>query len=144
MNISKSKKSEFDNIFKLWNEGNFFIDINLFRNLYVSDFFEHFLFYIDEKINLILKTTDTIILHCDINVLSVQDTYHYDKGIKFAKVLHKYTDNIKKIILYGSSSLTINFIKLINLALKTNIIDKILFSNNMPNTINNNSNEHNK
>lgn len=144
MNISKSKKSEFDNIFKLWNEGNFFIDINLFRNLYVSDFFEHFLFYIDEKINLILKTTDTIILHCDINVLSVQDTYHYDKGIKFAKVLHKYTDNIKKIILYGSSSLTINFIKLINLALKTNIIDKILFSNNMPNTINYNSNEHNK
>jgi hypothetical protein len=128
-NISKKKKAEFDEIFKLIDEGNFFIDINLFRNLFESDFYEHFLSYIENKMDETIKINHIIILHTNINSLSIQDTYHYDKIIKFAKVLHKYTNNIKKIIFYGSSTLVINFIKLINAALGINISNKIFFSN---------------
>lgn len=128
-NISKKKKAEFDEIFKLIDKENFFIDINLFRNLFESDFYEHFLSYIENKMDETIKINPIIILHTNINSLSIQDTYHYDKIIQFAKILHKYTNNIKKIIFYGSSSLTLNFIKLISVALETNISDKIFFSN---------------
>jgi len=128
-NISKKKKAEFDEIFKLIDKENFFIDIKLFRNLFESDFYEHFLFYIENKINEIIKIEPTIILHTNINLLSIKDTYHYNKIIKFAKVLHKYTNNIKKIIFYGNSTLIVNFIELINAFLKINISDKIFFSN---------------
>lgn len=61
-------------------------------------------------------------------MLLVQDTYYYSKIIDFCQLLHKYTSNITKIIIYGSSSLFHNFVKLINMTLKTNIYDKILFS----------------
>mgnify|MGYP001090054673 CR=1 FL=1 len=129
INISKKKKAEFDEIFKLIDKENFFIDINLFRNLFESDFYEHFLSYVENKMSETLKTTDMIILHTNIHSLSVQDTYYYNKIILFAKTLHKYTNDIKKIILYGSSTLIINLIKLINVALGTNVSDKIFFSN---------------
>lgn len=129
MNISKKKKAEFDDIFKSIYKDNFFIDIDLFRNLFTSDFYEIFLLYIDDKINETIKTSDTIILHTNINSLLLQDTYYYDKLIKFAKLLHKYTLKIKKIIIYGHSILVDNIIKLINMALGINIYDKIIFSN---------------
>lgn len=128
MNISKKKKEEFDNIFNLIEDGNIYINIGLFRNLFESDFFDHFLLYVDNKIQQILKFTNKIILHADINMLLIQDTYYYSKIIDFSKLLHKYTINITQIIIYGSSSLFHNFAKLINLGLKTNIYDKILFS----------------
>ena len=129
MNISKKKKVEFDNIFKLIYKDNFFIDIELFRNLFTSDFYEIFLSYIDDKINETIKTTNTIILHTNVNFLLIQDTYYYEKLIKFAKLLHKYTINIKKIIIYGHSILVNNIIKLINMTLGINIYNKIFFSN---------------
>lgn len=128
MNISKKKKEEFDNIFKSIADSNVYINIELFRNLFESDFYEHFLYYIEIKIQQILKTTNTIILHVDINMLLIQDTYHYSKIIDFCQLLHKYTTNITKIIIYGSSSLFHNFVKLINMTLKINVYDKILFS----------------
>lgn len=129
INISKKKKAEFDEIFKLIDNGNFFIDIDLFRNLFESDFYEHFLSHVENKMNETIKITDEIILHANINSLSVQDTYYYDKIILFAKMLHKYTNNIKKFMLYGSSSLIGNFIKIINITLGTNMNDKIFISN---------------
>ena len=129
IDISKKKKAEFDEIFKLIDEENFFIDINLFRNLFESDFYEHFLSYVENKMNEIIKITDTIILHIKIHSLSVQDTYYYDKIIIFAKILHRYTNNVKKIILYGNSTLIVNLIKLINVTLGTNMNDKIFFTN---------------
>lgn len=131
MNISKKKKMEFDNIFKSIDNENFFIDINLYRKLFESDFHEHFLSYVDLKIAEILeiKNSHTIILHTDINTLIMQDTLSYEKIIQFAKVLHKYTLNISKIIIHGKSILFTNFIKLINMALGTNVNEKILFTN---------------
>lgn len=128
MNISKKKKQEFDNIFKSIGSNNFFIDINLFRNLFESDFYEHFLLYVDEKIKESLKLSNEIILHSNINLISVKDTYYYSQILEFSKLLHKYTKNIIKIIIYGSSSLFCNFVKLINLTLGINIYDKIVFS----------------
>ena len=128
-NISKKKKAEFDEIFKLIDEENFFIDINLFRNLFESDFYEHFLSYIENKMDDKIKINPVIILHTNINLLSIQDTYHYDKIIQFAKILHKYTNNIKKFIFYGSSTLILYFIDLINKSLGSNLNNKIFYSN---------------
>ena len=130
MHISKIKKKEFDTIFKLFGYNNFYIDIKLFRNLFESDYYEYFLSYIDNKINELLKTSNDINIHTDIKHLLIQDTYYYyDKIIKFCKLLHKYTTNIKKIIIYGSSSSFNNIISLINLTLGINIYEKIIFSN---------------
>lgn len=130
LKISKKKQEEFDNIFKYIGEGNFFIDINLYRNLFESDFYEHFLNYIYFKLKEIIKSTNIIILHTNINSLKINDTYYYDKIIKLSKVLRNYSLNIKKIIVYGSSSLFINFIKIINISLNINISEKIYFANN--------------
>lgn len=128
MNISKKKKEEFDDIFNLIKDGNIYINIDLFRNLFESDFFDHFLLHVDTKLQQILKASETIILHTEINQLLIQDTYYYSKIIDFCQLLHKYTINITQIIIYGSSSLFHNFAKLINIALKTNIYNKIQFS----------------
>ena len=128
MEVSKKKKEEFDKIFNLIEECNIYININLFRNLFESDFFEHFLFYVETKIQQVLKVSNKITLHADINMLLIQDTYYFNKAIDFCKLLHKYTNNITNIIIYGNSLLFDNFVKLINLGLKTNICEKILFS----------------
>ena len=128
MNISKKKKEEFDNIFNLIEDCNIYINIDLFRNLFESDFFEHFLLYVDKKLQNILQVSKKIIIHTDINMLLIQDTYYYSKIIDFCQILHKYTTNITQIIIHGSSSLFHNFAKFINFALKTNIYDKIIFS----------------
>lgn len=128
MEISKKKKKEFDEIFKFISKNDFYINIELFRNLYISDFFEHFLLYVENKINDALKINDTIIIHINISVISIEDTYYYDKIIEFIKYLHKYTNNIKKIFIYGSSIFFNNFIYLINLSLGININEKIIFT----------------
>lgn len=127
MNISKKKKAEFDEIFKLADDRNFLIDVDLFKNLFESDFYDHFLLHVENKITNAIKTNDTLILHANINSLSIQDVCHYDRIISFAKILHKYTNNVKKIMLYGSSTIIVNCIKLINVALDSNINDKIFF-----------------
>lgn len=130
MEVSKKKKAEFDNIFKQTGPNDIFINIQLFRNLFDSDFYNHFLYYVDNKIKKMLETVDIIILHSDINYLSIQDTCHYDKILDFAKILHKYTLNITKIIVYNNSLIFSNFVKLISMTLGTNINDKIYFSSN--------------
>ena len=61
-------------------------------------------------------------------MLLTHDIYYYTKIIDFCQLLHKYTKNITQIIIYGSSSLFHNFAKFINIGLKTNIYDKIIFS----------------
>lgn len=127
MNISKKKRAEFDEIFKLIDKGNFSIDVNLFRNIFESDFFDHFITHIENKITDEIKTNNIIILHTNINSLSIQDTRHYDRIMIFVKTLHKYTNNIKKIMLYGSSSIILNVIKMINTALDSNVSNKIFF-----------------
>ena len=129
MIISKKKSKEFDNCFKLFEYNNFYIDIELFRNLFISDFYEQFLSYTENKIKKLLEMTNDIIIHTNINVISIQDTYHYDKIIMFCKLLHKFTKNIKNIFIYGSSLLFNNFINLINITLGININEKIIFSN---------------
>lgn len=128
MNISKKKKAEFDNIFKLVKDGNFLININLFRNLFESNFYNNFLEHINNKILEHIKNNNIIILHIDINSLSIKDTYYYEKIINLSKILHIYTNNIKNIIIYGKSTLILNLIKIINVALETNISDKIIYS----------------
>jgi hypothetical protein len=131
MEVSKRKKAEFDNIFKQIGSNDIFINIKLFRNLFDSDFYDNFLYHVDNKIKKMLETTNVIILHSDIKNMSIQDTYYYDKIMNFAKVLHKYTLNITKIIIYNNSSVFENIIKLISLTLGTNINDKIHFSNKL-------------
>jgi hypothetical protein len=128
MNISKKKKEEFDNIFKLFNINNFYIDINLFRNLFSSDYYEHFLFHIDNKVQELIKKKDIFIIHININSLSLYDIYNYEKIIQMAKLLHKYKNNIPNIIIYESSLLFNNIVYLINLALNDDINKKISFS----------------
>ncbi len=131
MDISKKKKKEFDEIFKYIGNDDFYIDIELFRNLYISDFYEHFLLYTENKINELLKITDTIMIHINISIMSIEDTYYYDKIITFIKLLHKYTKNIQKIFIYGSSSLFSSFVSLVNLTLGMNIYEKLIFSNDL-------------
>ena len=131
MNISKKKKIEFDNIFKFMGNNDFYIDIALFKNLFISDFYEHFLLYVEDKIINLLKKTDFIIIHTNISLMSLEDTLYYDKIIVYIKLLHKYTKNILKIVLYGSSSFFNNFINLINLTLNIDINKKIFFSNDL-------------
>lgn len=137
MEVSKKKKAEFDEIFKQIDKNNFYINISLLRNLYESDFYQHFLYYIDIKIINHIKLEDTIILHADINLISIKDTCYYQKILEFSKLLHKYTLNIKKIIVYNNSSLFSNFINLINIGLGSNISNKIFFSNDKQFNINN-------
>ena len=131
MNISKRKKKEFDDIFKLIGKNDFYIDIELFKNLFISDFYEHFLLHIENKITDTLKITNTIIIHANISAMSIDDTFYYDKIITFVKLLHKYTKNINKIYIYGSSLIFNNVINLINLTLKIDINEKIIFSNDL-------------
>ena len=131
MEVSKRKKTEFDNIFKQIGPSDIFINIQLFRNLFDSDFYDNFLYHVDNKIKKMLETTDVIILYSDIKSMLIQDTYYYDKIMGFAKVLHKYTLNITKIIIYNNSSVFENIIKLICLTLGTNINDKIYFSDKL-------------
>ena len=128
MSISKKKQNEFNNIFKLFDINNFYIDIKMLRNLFESDFYEHFLSYVENKLIKLLETSNVIILHININSLIIQDTYYYDKIIKFSKLMHKYTSYIKKIILYGNSPLFMNLMKTVNITLGINIHDKIIFS----------------
>jgi len=129
MEISKRKKKEFDDIFKLISNNDFYIDVELFRNLFISDFYEHFLIYVQNKISDLLKTTDIISIHININLMLIKDTYHYDKIIKFSEILHIYSKNIKKIFVYGTSSFFGNLINLINISLGMNINEKIIFTN---------------
>ncbi len=128
LNISKKKKNEFGEIFKLFENNNFYIDIELLKKMFDSDFFEQFLLYLDDKIKNLLKNFDIIIFHLDINKIHITDTYYYDKIVKLSKLLHNFSNNIKQIIIYGNSSLFGNFIKIIEMTLKINIHDKIVFN----------------
>jgi hypothetical protein len=49
------------------------------------------------------------------------------------KILHKYTKNIKKIYIYGSSTLFANLIYFINLTLGIDVNEKIILSDDFTN-----------
>jgi hypothetical protein len=95
---------EFDKIFKLIDENIYFIDINLSRKLFESDFY----LILDNKINIIIKTINIIIKTTNINSLSIYDTSRHGTlcglilNIKLFKKLMKY---IIKIPILNTQSL---------------------------------------
>lgn len=127
MNISKKKKNEFDEIFNLFSNNDFFLDIEKFRQLYNSDFFNHFLLHVDDKIKSLLEKNNHFILHIDINLFNLADLNNYDKILEFAKILHKYTLNLSAINIYNSSYLFKNLINMLSSSLNFNINNKIIF-----------------
>jgi hypothetical protein len=129
MNISKKKKEDFDNIFILVDYNNVILNIDLFRKLFLSDFFEHFIVYIKNKIETILINNNIFYLHINISVCNLSDLYNYDKILKFAELLHEFTNNLTKIYIYGSSSIFTNLIYMVNSSLNFDITKKLIFEN---------------
>ena len=127
MEISKKKKSEFDNVIKLENHNNFILDIEQLRKLFSSDFYEKFVFYVETKVSDIVKIYGEFYLHIDTNLLCMNDLLEYNKILIFSNMLHKFTLNLKQIYIYNSSSLITNLIYLINTSLGTDITQKITF-----------------
>ena len=129
MNISKKKKEDFDNIFILVDYNNIILNVDLFRKLFLSDFFEHFIIYIKNKIKMILINNNIFYLHINISVCNLSDLYNYDKILKFAELLHEFTNNLTKIYIYGSSSIFTNLIYMVNSSLNFDITKKLIFEN---------------
>jgi hypothetical protein len=129
MNISKKKKENFDNIFNLVDSNNIVFDIELFRKLFSSDFFENFIIYTKNKIETIVTNNNIFYLHINISLCSVSDFYNYDKILKFAQLLHEFTDKLNKIYIYGNSSIFENFIYMISNSLNYDLTKKIIFEN---------------
>ena len=125
--ISKKKKSEFDTIFILFNNNNFTLDIDLFRKISESDFFDHFLEHIKEKINNVIIEKNIFYLHVKINSFVMSDLYLYDKILKFAKSLQEFTNNLPNIYIYDSSAFFTNLLYLLNNSLGIDIGNKIIF-----------------
>ena len=127
MNISKKKQKEFDKLFSLVNKNNFVIDVNLLRELFNSDYYEHFIQYAEDKIKNILLNEKNFNIHIDINSFGLSDLYHYDKILQFAKLLHIFTDNLLNIFIYESSYLFVKLVSLLNNSLNVDINKKIIF-----------------
>jgi hypothetical protein len=126
LKISRKKKSEFDLIFELKDINNFYLEIDLFRKLFKSDFFDNFILHIQNNIDKLLETQDNFFIHININTLCLSDLINYDKIIIFSKILHEYTNKIKNIYIYGSSYLFNNFINIISSTLNFDISKKII------------------
>ena len=102
------------------------LNIDLYRKLFDSDYYEHFLNYSKTKIEKI--TNDNIFyLHINIRTFIMTDLYYYDKILEFAKLLHQFTDKLLNIYIYESSYIFINLIKMINNSLNFEINNKIIF-----------------
>jgi hypothetical protein len=134
MEVSRKKKSEFDCVFRLGNDNNFFLNIELLRKLFSSDFFEAFVMYIETKITESLKSFNDFNLHIDTNLICTGDLLEYDKILTFSKMLHKFTDKLKQIYIYNSSILITNLIYLLNASLNVDITKKIIFSSTIKKT----------
>jgi hypothetical protein len=128
LGISKKKQDEFDKIFFQLDACNLMLNIELFRKLFDSDYYEHFLNYSKNKIEKI--TNDNIFyLHINIRTFLISDLYYYDKILEFAKLLHQFTDKLLNIYIYESSYIFINLIKMINSSLNFKIDKKLIFDN---------------
>lgn len=129
MLISKKKKEEFDEIFILVDTNNVVLNINLFRKLFNSDFYEYFIEYIKNKIETITINNNIFDLHIDIRTFNLSDLYYYEKILKFAQLLHEFTEKLHKIYIYDSSSIFTNFIYMLNQSLNFDITKKLIFEN---------------
>jgi hypothetical protein len=127
MSISRKKKAEFEKILFLKDNNNFYLDIISFRKLFDSDFLIFFYEFLDEKINEVLKNCSEFYFHICIESLSLSDMYSYDKILNFAKILHKYTEFLPKIYLYGSSGFMSKFVLMISSSLNFDINKKLIF-----------------
>lgn len=126
--ISKKKKEEFDSIL-ITNSNNIILQINLFRILFNSDFYEHFIEHIKNKIEIIITNNDIFYLHIDISSFILSDLLYYDKILKFAQLLHEFSNKLLNIYIYGSSFVFTNLISMINSSLNSDITKKIIFEN---------------
>lgn len=131
MEISKKKKSEFNNIFRLEDNNKFIIDIDLFRKIFLSDFYENFIIYTETRIIELLKNFEEFNIQVDTSTFTANDLLEYNNILIFSKMLHKYGMNLKNIYIYNSSYLVMNLINLLNTSLNIDSIQKIIF---MPNT----------
>lgn len=129
MEISRKKKMEFDNILKndTVNFNEFFLDVDLFRNLLNSDYFDNFINHTDLKISNLLEKINIFFIHIDVNNFNSNDLLNYQKIFAFSKILNKYTTNLNKIYIYNSSYLFSNLINLIGDSLNMNLSTKIIY-----------------
>lgn len=129
-NISKKKKAQFDLILTLHDKKNFVINIKLLRNIFDSDFYEHFLIYSEQKIKNVLECEEFFVIHVDISNFHVSDLSYYSQLLKFAYMLHKYTHNLANIFIYNSSSIFTNLVSALSLSLGCDVSKKILLESN--------------
>lgn len=129
LNISKKKKDEFNNIFKLVNINDIVLDIDLCRKIIDSDFYEHFINHTKNKIETIVQDNNIFYLHIDISSFSISDLYYYDKILIFAQMIHIFTDKLLEIYIYGSSYIFTNLTHMINNSLNFDISKKLIFEN---------------
>lgn len=128
LNISKKKKEEFGEIFFQLDNCNLMLNIELFRNLFNSDYYEHFLNYSKNKIEKITQNNN-FYLHINAQTLIISDLFNYAKILEFAKLLHEFTDKLSNIYIYESSYIFINLTKMINSSLNFEIDKKLIFDN---------------
>ena len=125
MNISKKKKEEFDNVFVLIDSNNVILNIDLFKKLFNSDFYEHFIEHVKNIIE--IKINNFFHLHVDISSFNLSDLYYYEKILKFAQLLHEFTNKLLQIYIYGSSAVFSNLIYMVNNSLNFDITKKLIF-----------------
>lgn len=131
MNLSIKKKNEFDKIFKIFNENNVILEVELLRNIFFSEYYESFLLYINSEIFQIVDKYEKFYLHIDISLFGISDLYYYNKILEVAKILHKYTLKLPNIFIYESTIVFTNLIELINNSLQYNVSKKIIFQNKL-------------
>ena len=129
MEISRKKKMEFENILKndTVNFNEFFLDVELFRNLLNSDYFDNFINHTDLKISNLLEKFNIFFIHIDVSNFNSNDLLNYNKIFAFSKILNKYTTKLNKIYIYNSSYLFSNLINLIGNSLNMNLSTKIIY-----------------
>lgn len=126
--LSKKKQEEFNKIFFQLDNSNLMLNIELFRKLFDSDYYEHFMNYSRSKIEKNMQN-NIFCLHINIKTFSVSDLFYYDKILQFAKLLHEFTGRLLNIYIYESSYIFINLIQMISSSLNFEINKKIIFDN---------------
>ena len=125
--LSKKKILEFNNIFKLYGQNEFVIDINLVRKIFESDFFQSFLTHINNLILDIIEKEKTVILHINVESFEISDLIYYDKIYEMTKTINNHTNKITNTYIYGCSVLTSQIITMLSNSLEHNKGGEILF-----------------
>lgn len=126
MSVSRKKQAEFDKIFTLFEDENFILNVELFKNLFSSDFYEHFIIHITNKISNVINSGHNFKIHINISKFEMSDLCHYDKILKFANTLHSFTNNLSHIVIYESTNIFINLITLLNNSIGIDITKKLI------------------